>query len=161
MIKEFGRVVAVESDCLWVETVRKSTCNSCSAQKGCGHGILNKHSAGRSHHVRALLGELPASDFGIDDQVELGIPEQLLVNGALLVYLMPLITMLAAAATISHWWPGDVTALAGAVVGLLAGFGLLKLHSLKTRDNARVQPLVLAKQTPQLGSVALPLANPS
>jgi sigma-E factor negative regulatory protein RseC len=160
MIKEFGRVVAVEADCLWVETVRKTTCNSCSVQKGCGHGLLNKYSAGRTHHVRALLGELPASDFAVDDQVELGIPEQLLVNGALLVYLMPLLCMLAGAMVISHWWPGDVAAFAGATVGLLVGFALLKYHSLKSRDNARFQPLVLAKK-PLLSSVALPLANPS
>ena len=44
MLIETGRVVAVEAneEALWVETIRQSTCGSCAANKGCGHGLLNR-----------------------------------------------------------------------------------------------------------------------
>ena len=40
MLTETGRVVAVDDDGLWVETVRRSTCNACGVRQGCGHGLL-------------------------------------------------------------------------------------------------------------------------
>ncbi|MBF2948649.1 transcriptional regulator, partial [Pseudomonas aeruginosa] len=36
MIEEQGRVVATEPGAVWVETVCRSTCSSCSANAGCG-----------------------------------------------------------------------------------------------------------------------------
>ena len=146
MIKESGRVVAIESDCLWVETIRQSTCGSCSAQKGCGHGILNQVASGRRTHLRVLLRDLPASDFAIDDEVNISIPEQVLVMGALLVYLLPLLTMLAAATLVSQWWAGDVPTFIAAVLGFIAGIGLVKYHAVKHCDDPDLQPVVMAKR---------------
>ena len=145
MIKESGRIVAIEDDCLWVETIRQSTCNSCSARKGCGHSLLNKVSEGRRHHVRVLLGSQSAADFIVDDQVDISIPEQVLVGGALLVYMLPLITMLAAATLVSQWWPGDVPAFLGAVAGFVLGIGVVRLHGQLNRNNRALQPIVLGK----------------
>ena len=42
MLLETGRVVAVDADSVWVETIRRTTCGSCAVQKGCGHGLLNQ-----------------------------------------------------------------------------------------------------------------------
>lgn len=147
MINESGRVVAIEPDCLWVETIRQSSCGSCSAQKGCGHGILNQSSAGRRSHLRVLLRELPASDFSIDDEVDISIPERVLVMGALLVYILPLLTMLAAAMLVSQWWPGDVAAFIAAVLGFVMGLGLVKYHAVSHRNDLGLQPVVMAKHT--------------
>lgn len=145
MIYETGRVVALESDSLWVETIRSSTCNSCSAQKGCGHGILNKVANGRRNYVRALLVDRPASDFQIDDEVEISIPEQVLVGGALLVYLMPLLAMLAGALLLSQWFVSDFVQFIGAVAGFCVGLLLVRVHAFYHRDNVDYQPLVKGK----------------
>lgn len=143
MITETGRVVAVESDCVWVETIRKSTCNSCSAQKACGHGLMNKVEAGRLNHVRALLAGVPADQFAINDVVRISIPEQVLVQGALLVYLLPLMTLLGGGLFASHFWGGDAIAAIGALLGLGIGFALVKWHSIYSHDDPRLQPSVL------------------
>ena len=48
MLKESGKVVSIEDDGLWVETIQQSTCGSCRAKKGCGQQLLSKigvHSA--------------------------------------------------------------------------------------------------------------------
>ena len=95
MMKETGRIVAIEPDCLWVETIRQTTCNSCSAQKGCGHGILGEIGSGKSHYVRVLLGDVPAARFSVNEDIDIAIPESSLVAGAMIVYLVPILTMLA------------------------------------------------------------------
>ena len=143
MITETGRIVAVESDCVWVETIRQSTCNSCSVQKGCGHGLMNKVDAGRLNHVRALLAGSSPELFAINDVVRISIPEKVLVQGALLVYLLPLLTMLGGGLLVSHFWVGDVIAAFGALAGLGLGFALVRWHAFRTRDDASLQPSVL------------------
>ena len=145
MIKETGRVVAIEHDCLWVETIRQSTCNSCSAQKGCGHGMLNKVAPGRLNHMRVLLRDQPASHFAIDDQVDVSIPEQVLVTGAMLVYLLPLITLLLGTILASQVWQGDLPAFLGAVAGFIVGLGVVKYHATINHNNMDLQPVVLPK----------------
>ncbi len=55
MIEEQGRVVATEPGAVWVETVRRSTCSSCSANAGCGQGLMQRLGVGaRRARVRAL-----------------------------------------------------------------------------------------------------------
>jgi sigma-E factor negative regulatory protein RseC len=41
MLTEQARVVALDAETVWVETIRQSSCGSCSARAGCGHGMLN------------------------------------------------------------------------------------------------------------------------
>lgn len=151
MIKETGRVVAVEDAAIWVETIRQSTCQSCSVQKGCGHGILANLSAGRQHHVRALPGQFNLVDIQIDDQVEISIPERLLVMGALTVYLLPLLSLLAGAVLATYWLPEallntDAVGFIGAAVGFCLGLFGVKCHSRLHRDDDRLQPVVIAIQ---------------
>jgi sigma-E factor negative regulatory protein RseC len=146
MISETARVIAIEPDCLWVETVRRSTCGSCEVKKGCGHGLLNEVGSQRTSHLRVLLNGLRASDFSINDQVEISIPEEILVKGALLVYLMPLLTMLLSAFTASQFWSGDVAVFFGGVVGFIAGFALVKLHARLTENDTEQQPTLTASQ---------------
>ena len=78
MLSETGRVVAVEADGLWVETIRRSSCGSCSARRGCGHGLLNRLGDGRNNLVRVLPGGLATEDFAVDDEVLIALPESVI-----------------------------------------------------------------------------------
>lgn len=144
MITERGRVVAVANDSLWVETVRSSTCSGCSARKGCGHGLLSGIGEGRRNYLRVLPGELPLADVAVDDQVEIAIPENVLLIGAAIVYLLPLLAMLAGTLVGSSLSHGDGAAIAGAVLGLVSGLGLVRLHSLVRRNDPHSQPRLVA-----------------
>lgn len=144
MMTERGRVVAVTDDSVWVETVRASTCSGCSARKGCGHGLLNGIGGGRRNYLRVLPGDVPLRDVAVDDQVEVAIPEQVLLSGAAIVYLLPLLTMLAGMLLASSQTSGDGAAIAGAALGLIAGLGLVRLHSLSRRNDPRIQPRLVA-----------------
>ena len=94
MMIESGRVVAVESDGLWVETIRKSTCGACAVQKGCGHGIINRLSDGSRNYLRVLPGDHSLSECSVDDQVRFAVPEAVILRGSLVVYVLPLLCML-------------------------------------------------------------------
>ena len=83
MIKETGKVVAVEAGGVWVETIQQSACNTCAAEKGCGQRLLAK-TTGKTTAIKVLPGDYGLKNIGVDDQVVIGIPEKVIVNGTIL-----------------------------------------------------------------------------
>ena len=157
MLIETGRVVALEAEALWVETIRRSTCGSCAANKGCGHGLLNRISDGRTGYVRVLSGAVPADQCTVDDQVRIGIPEQVILRGSLLLYMLPLVFMLAGATAAHGQWPGapELASVCGALFGLVLGFALVRLHAWRHRHDPALQPTLLAVLPPAVLPVRL------
>ena len=147
MLIETGRVVAVEADeeALWVETIRQSTCGSCAANKGCGHGLLNRISDGRTGYVRVLSGAVAARQCEVDDQVRISIPEQVILRGSMLVYMLPLVVMMAGAVVADVLWSaaGQGGTVVGAILGLALGFALVRWHAWRHRQDRALQPTVL------------------
>lgn len=146
MLTETGRVVAVDADGLWVQTVRRSTCNACSLRQGCGHGLLERIHDGQRGLVRVLPGETDTAACEVGDQVRICIPEALLLRGSLLLYVLPLLTLLVGAAAGAALWPAvaDSAAMLGAVLGLLLGLGVVHWHSRRHRDDPAMHPVLLA-----------------
>lgn len=139
-------MVAVETDGVWVETIRKSTCGACAVQKGCGHGILNRIYEGHRSLVRAVPGKLTPAECAVDDEVSISVPESVIVRGSLVVYIMPLIFMLAGAAAGEALVPAptDLSSGIGAVLGFAIGFTLVRLHARLHRDDPALQPELVA-----------------
>lgn len=147
MLTETGRVVAVDADGLWVETVRRSTCNACGVRQGCGHGLLERLREGQRGLIRVLPGEAGHESCRIDDQVQISIPESLLLRASLLLYLLPLLTLLAGASLGAALAPpasSDPGAMAGAVLGLFAGLGIVRWHAWRHRESPGMHPVLLA-----------------
>lgn len=158
MLTETGRVVAVEDGGLWVETIRQSTCGSCAANSGCGHSLLNRISDGKRNYIRVLPGRLAPSDCRIDDQVRISIPEQVILRGSIVVYLLPLALMLSGAVVASNSFAGneDMLAVIGAVVGFVAGVCAVRWHAWHHRDDAALQPTLM--EIVSRGTIATELA---
>src|SRR3954464_12200674 len=95
MILETGRIVAVEPSGLWVETIQRSACGSCQAQKGCGHSALAKLGASASY-LWVLLEGRDSSRYQIGAEVKIGVPEDVIAKGSLFIYMVPLIAMMTA-----------------------------------------------------------------
>ena len=128
MLTEKARVVAVDKDALWVETISQSVCGRCAVRQGCGHSLLNRFGGERRNCLELSSAQFPAGSFRVDDQVLIGVPEGLVVGGAFTVYMLPLLTMLLAAALAPGWlpWAPDVAAVVGALAGLAAGIALVR-----------------------------------
>jgi len=149
--------VGLEADALWVEAVRRSTCGTCAAQKGCGHGLLNRISDGKRGYVLALPGDKGIEHYRIGDQVLLSIPEEVILRGSFVAYLLPLLGMLSGALAAVTWWPGagDPAAIAGAVAGLLLGYGMVRWHGVRHRHDPDFQPVLLNVISPLSEQVTL------
>ncbi|MDC0361589.1 SoxR reducing system RseC family protein [Halioglobus sp.] len=144
MLTENGRVIAVEPGGLWVETVRRSTCGACSAQKGCGHGILNRMTDGKRGYIRVLPGEQSIQDYRVDDEVRFSIPEEVILRGSIVAYLVPIVGLLVGATGAAAWLPQieNSAALLGAVGGFIFGLGLVRWHAVRHHDDPAYQPLL-------------------
>jgi len=139
MIIETGVVVAVESDSLWVETIQKTACDTCVAQKGCGTRVLSKLT-GETNRIRVLPGGMSLQEIEVGQDVEIAIPEDVIVNGSMLVYLLPICSAIAASWLLG--FGGDLSSIAGAFVGLVLGGLAVRGHSEKTRYDSRVNPVL-------------------
>lgn len=144
MIEETGKVISLDSGKVWVEIVRQSACNSCAAQKGCGHSVLDKIYEGRRHQVMA------STDIKLEvgDEVILGVSENIVFKGSFMLYLVPLLSTLG-----GMWLAGmlttvvnfhqDVLSALGAGVGIGVGAWFIRRHSNSNKDNANYLPTVM------------------
>ncbi|WP_339524939.1 SoxR reducing system RseC family protein [Pseudomonas sp. EA_35y_Pfl2_R111] len=140
MIEEQGRVVAVEPGAVWVETLRKSTCSSCSVKAGCGQSLLDQLGAsGRRGYIRAL-SSLP---LNVGDAVIIGVREDLLVRGSLLVYLLPLLGLFAAAVLAEQMGLGEPWVILSALLGFLFACCAVRWRSRLRAGDPALQPVVL------------------
>lgn len=142
MIRETGKVVAVETGGVWVETIQQSACDTCAAEKGCGQSLLAK-ATGKTTAIKVLPGNCDLKNVGVDDQVVIGIPEKVIVNGTLLTYFLPLLLMVLGVICVSKLSNNDVVVAFGALTGLVAGGLFVRLHSYLNRTNHEVQPILL------------------
>lgn len=142
MIREAGKVISIETDGVWVETIQQSACHSCAAEKGCGQSLIAK-ATGKTTAIRALATDKDLENLNVDDQVVIAIPENVVVTGTLLTYLLPLVLMLIGVLITSELFNSDFFVAIGATVGLLSGGLLVRLHSYLNRTNNEVQPMVV------------------
>jgi sigma-E factor negative regulatory protein RseC len=123
MITETARVAALDADgYAWLETDRRTACDSCSVQQGCGSGVLSKMFSGRRTRLRV------ANTLGarVNDQVLVGIDDRMLVRASLATYFMPLVWMLlgAIAGSMAGGIFEAIDAEGASAVGGLAGLGI-------------------------------------
>ena len=140
MLEEYGRVVALDGNLAKVETVRTSSCQSCEAKSTCGQGSIAKVVGQKS----CIISALNPLSLQVGDEVVLGLEETTLVKSALLVYLLPLILMMAGAG-VFQWLYGasDLVTAFGGGVGFLAGFALVYLYNHHHKNDESFQPVVL------------------
>jgi sigma-E factor negative regulatory protein RseC len=144
MIEESAQVVALEQNTALLQTQRKSACQSCSVKSGCGTSVLSGLFGQRYTQLR-----VPNTlDAKIGDEVLVGVAENALVQVSLLMYLLPLI-MLLAGAMLAEWLAAGLgldsalTTLLGGVAGFalaLLGVRVLLRHE---RFSAGLHPVML------------------
>ena len=162
MVEEQARVVDREGDYVWVETQRQTSCGSCSVKNGCGTQVLSKVFGNKSAWIRCRN----TCQAKIGDQVIIGINEAELLSGSFLLYLLPILTMIAVSgagvAIAGQWWPQgtDLLAIIGAVIGLLAGLKYSRIisqtdprkqthkNSSHGTQNTKYEPVILRKVNP-------------
>lgn len=153
---ERGRIVALEDDAYWVETISASGCGSCAAQKGCGQGLLAEYFGERSNHLRVLIDGPETRGFQLHDEIEFDVADRVLLSSAFVVYTLPLLSLLACAALADVLWSHTAAAPLGAATGFVIGLLPAWLASRLLRNDRRMQPVVLGRVNASAAALTQP-----
>ena len=93
MIEENGIIVAVAGDRAEVLTRRRSSCGSCHASGACGTSLLDRLLGRREVRLDALN----PTDAGPGDEVVVGVPEEGILIGSFVAYILPLVGLILGA----------------------------------------------------------------
>lgn len=144
MIEEHAIILSTEGDSeaqsvATIEVVRKTACGLCGKTRGCGNAIWGKIFSHKSTSFKAQNG----INAKVGQGVIVGIDESALMKSALLLYMVPLVTMLIATILVSQFYDADVLKILGAVLGLLLGFFWVKGHTTGHTYYEQHQPKIL------------------
>ena len=128
MLEMRAIVIQVMGEEASVQPLSTGGCGHCDSEGGCGSGTLTKlfcSSKPRSFIVRNEAGAK------VGDEVQVSIPDGVLLRGAVKMYVLPLILLLvggiAGVGLAGVAAMRDAYAAAGAGIGLLLGFILARL----------------------------------
>ena len=146
MIEERARVVAIEDDQLLLEAETRAACNACAARQGCGTSVLSKW-VGRKFTRFQAQNTINAQ---VGDEVVVGLAEEAMLKGSVVVYLLPLLAMIGFALLADSLISADSGSRDLLVlISAVAGFALMLVISrlfLSTGSNKnKLTPVVLRK----------------
>jgi sigma-E factor negative regulatory protein RseC len=130
VIEQKAKVVSFDDETVWLEAERQSTCSGCQVRQGCGTGMLAKHVGQRFSRITVKK----TSDVEIGQQVQLAIPEETLLQGAVLMYLLPLVLMFIFAAIAQSLNFNEALEIIAGISGLFIGFYWVRIRLRNKKD---------------------------
>ncbi len=118
-------------------------CGHCASGNGCGSGKLSQLFCSSKQRTFKVGNTVRAQ---VGDEVNVGLPEGVLLRNSILMYLLPLTSMLCASLLASGVFGGasDAAALLGALAGLVAGFIVVRQLTRRSGTQAVVRSVVSA-----------------
>ena len=146
MIEQVAHVQAIDQTSVWLDTLRLSTCNSCSMKSGCGQRLMNQATDCKRSRI-----ELPIPQYmtlNVGDEVVLGIPQKAFIKASVLTFAMPLVWMLACALLAQWLTLSEPATVVAALLGLGLGLLFLRWYSQSEAVLAsnQWQPVILRQQ---------------
>ena len=146
MIEEHARVIAVENGQLLLEAQTKASCSACAVKQGCGTSVVSKWIGRKFTRFQAPN----TVNARVGDEVVVGLAEEAMLKGSVLVYLLPLLAMIGFALLADSLIAADTASRDLMVlIAAVAGFSLMLVISrllLSTGSNSsKLTPVVLRK----------------
>jgi sigma-E factor negative regulatory protein RseC len=141
MLEESGRVVAVDAQGVWVESDRTSSCQACSANKGCGQRALAEYAGRRTE--RLFIENPMGIPTAVGDRVTVGIEEDSFLRASLLLYTLPLLLLFLGGYLGSMYSETEVPAIIGSLCGLILGLLLARGLGQRLARGCRYQPVLI------------------
>jgi sigma-E factor negative regulatory protein RseC len=130
MIEQKAKVVGFNNDTVFLDVERQSTCSACEVRQGCGTGLLSKHVGKRFSHIKIHK----KNDVKIGQQVQVAISEKTLLQGAFLVYLIPILLLFVFSAIAQVFNFSEMVEILFGVTGLILGFYFVKIRLNNNND---------------------------
>jgi sigma-E factor negative regulatory protein RseC len=146
MIEETARVIAIEDGQLLLEAQTTTACSACEAKQGCGTSVLSKW-VGRKFTRFQVPNTVNAR---VGDEVVVGLAEEAMLKGSVLVYLLPLLGMigfalLAEVLISAEAGSRDLLVLVAAIVGFALTLAIARRLLASGSNRRRLTPVVLRK----------------
>jgi len=144
MIEEIARVIAVENGHAFVEVTRTSSCNSCNAKQACGTASLTGMFRFQPPALK-LKNDIGAK---AGDEVVVALPEQTMLAGSFMLYIIPLIMLILFAIgfdfVIGLFFTIETELLqvVGGLTGLAAGLFIVRKYSARFLNDTSMASLV-------------------
>ena len=145
MLTETGRVIAVDDDGVWVETLKTSACAKCAAKHGCGQSLLGEFSAASNMTLIKAHVFAGSPTLNVGDPVTIGIEENALVKGALIAYIVPLGFFIFGAAIFNNFFNAEILVVIGAFLGLIIGGIFVKIYAQNYQYDTGFQARIIHK----------------
>ena len=151
MIKEYGVVTQADKSSAWVKTTRTSACEGCSSRESCGgHG---------GKEMTVVVKNTLSVEQG--DQVVIGIQTGPMILLAFLLYVFPVIFLVAGALIGDFFAPffsvnSSLGALITGGVGFALAFALIRKNHSKLNKKDEYKPFLIKK----ISSIGLPCQTP-
>ncbi len=146
MIEETARVIAIADGQLLLEAQTTTACSACEAKQGCGTSVLSKW-VGRKFTRFQVPNTVNAR---VGDEVVVGLAEEAMLKGSVLVYLLPLLAMigfalLAESLISAEAGSRDLMVLVAAIVGFALTLAFARRLLASSSNRRRLTPVVLRK----------------
>jgi sigma-E factor negative regulatory protein RseC len=138
-----------------LEIERKTACGLCGQTRGCGNSIWGKLFAHQSTAFKAQ-NRINAK---VGDSVIVGINEKALLKSAMLLYMLPLATMLIGAILAKRFSTTELGAMLGAATGLVLGLLWVKGHTVSSNYFRLQQPVILRLASDELAAISVGRAS--
>jgi sigma-E factor negative regulatory protein RseC len=144
VIVEPATVLRVTDEAAWVSCHAQTGCRRCAEGRGCGGDVLGRLLGDRLREVRVRTGDLALCQ---GDEVLIGVDERTLLGASFVMYLLPLLAMLAGGLCAAGLWPasGEPGVMLGAGGGFVAGLACARRYGRSRRADARFEPRVIAR----------------
>lgn len=146
MIEENAQVIEIKGNKLFLQAQTQSSCGSCAVKKGCGTSLLAKV-VGRKFTYFQAENDINAR---VGDTVVVGISEDALLKGSVMMYVLPIMCMLVTAliADFSLNEAGyyrDLMIAVMAIMGFIFGSLVSKWYFNRQSSARLFSPIVLRK----------------
>ena len=155
MIEERAVILSLQSEPSQTQTTatleieRKTACGLCGQTRGCGNSIWGR----LFWHQTTAFRAQNRINAKVGDSVIVGINEKALLKSALLLYVLPLVTLFFGAILASQLWQTDGSTMLGAAIGLVLGLLWVKGHTMSNRYFNLQQPVILRLASSQENAI--------
>lgn len=152
MATEEGVVIKLEDSNAWVKTTRSSACKACASRQAC-------HTREQGKEMEVEVANPVGAKIG--DRIVLHFDTSSLLKAAFLMYVFPVLCMLAGAA-LGHWFSlrnqlnPSLGSAAGGFLSLVLSFMLVKLRGdrLARKDNYKPRIVRILRPSPPVNKAA-------
>ncbi|OOF60140.1 SoxR reducing system RseC family protein [Rodentibacter myodis] len=140
MLKESAVVIGYENGIAKVKCQSQSACGQCAAKNSCGTSSLSELNGKRGEHIFKVESLMPLREGQI---VEIGLKEKSMLLSALLMYIVPLMTLLISTLISDYISQNEIIRATLIFLLTLFSFFFVKNYTQKLDQQTEFQPVLL------------------